>query len=69
MEFNAVQLIRTVRDHPELYDATRPEFKLPAQKDILWRKIAMKIKVNGMYNKIIVDNFISCLIVSVFIFL
>lgn len=47
MEFNAIQLIRVVRDHPQLYDASRADFKIPTKKEFTWRKIANKLSVDG----------------------
>lgn len=47
MDFNAVHLIRLIRELPQIYDASLADFKLPEKKDLAWNKVAAKLNTSG----------------------
>lgn len=49
MDFNAIQLIRLVREMPQIYDGSLADFKIPEKKEQAWLKVAMKLNTSSKY--------------------
>lgn len=48
MDFNTNQLIDLVKCSPQIYDASRSDFKIPDRKDKAWTSIARTLKTSGI---------------------
>lgn len=46
---NTLNLIELVKNCPQIYDASRSDFKVPLQKDQAWSTIASKLQTTGLY--------------------
>lgn len=49
MDINTTQLIELVKRSPQIYDASRSDFKIPEKKDRAWLGIASSLQASGKW--------------------
>lgn len=52
---NTLNLIELVKNCPQIYDASRSDFKIPLQKDQAWSTIASKLQTTGIIDPSVFD--------------
>lgn len=48
MDNNIISIIETVKKHPQIYDASRNDFKNPEKKEKTWKMIANQLQISGI---------------------